>query len=106
MACRNFSRDLKAGVGQRARTEEDFVRRILLLKKAFQMLCEIGLCPMQRLEQADRRSERRIDDGPLAPEVEDPCHHHDAVDRGGDKPKDAQGEQEMKHRDTVHPILR
>ena len=70
------------------------------------MFGKIGLCAMQRFQQADRRSKRRIDNGPLAPEVKNPCPHHDAVDRGGYEPKYAQGEQEMKHRGTVHLILK
>jgi hypothetical protein len=35
--------------------------------------------------------------------VKDSCYHHDAVDGGGDKAKNAQTEQEMKHRDTSSP---
>ena len=35
--------------------------------------------------------------------VKDSRYHHDAVDGGGDKAKNAQTEQEMKHRDTSSP---
>jgi hypothetical protein len=41
----------------------------------------------------------------VSPKVKDSCYDHKAVDRGGDKPKDAQSEQKMKHGDTVHLIL-
>jgi hypothetical protein len=59
---------------------------------------------VQRFEQTDRRGKRWINNHPLPAEVKDSCYHHDAVDGGGDKSKDAQSEQEMKHRDTVHLI--
>jgi hypothetical protein len=58
---------------------------------------------VQRFEQADGRGERWIGRSPLPAEVKDSCYHHDAVDGGGDKAKNAQSEQEMKHRDTGSP---
>ena len=83
--------------------EEDFVVRIILLEEACQMFSKIGLCSMQRFQQAHGRAEQRIGAHPLPPKVKDSCNHHDAVDGGGNKAKEAQSEQEMKHcRDTVH----
>ena len=77
--------------------------RIILFKKTRQVFGEIGLSSMQRFQQADGRAERSIAAGPLPPKVKDARNHHDAVDSGGNKAKDAQSEQEMKHRyDTVH----
>ncbi len=102
---RDLARDLETGVVQRARTEEDFVGGIVLLKKPFKMLGEIGLSSVQRFEQTDWGSERRLGGNPLPAKVKGSCYHHEAVNGGGDQSKDAQREQEMKHRDnTVHLI--
>jgi hypothetical protein len=104
MARRDLASDLETGIIHRACTEEDFVGGIVLLKESFEMLGEIRLGSVERLEQTDRRGERRVCGNPLPAKVKDPCYHHDAVNRGGDQSKDAQSKQEMKHRDTVHLI--
>jgi hypothetical protein len=59
---------------------------------------------MERFEYANRREKTNwsclATPGTIS---NDPFYHHDAVDRGGDEAKYAQGEQEMEHRDTVSP---
>jgi hypothetical protein len=86
------------------RAKEDFKRRIILFEEACEVSFEIRFVAMERLEDTYRRG--KINWSCLATPgtiSNDPRYHHDAVDRGGNEAKYAQGEQEMEHRDTVSP---
>lgn len=86
------------------RAKEDFKRRIILFEEACEVPFEIGFVAVERFEDAYRRGKTNwsclATPGTIS---DDPCYHHDAVDRGGNETKYAQGEQEMEHRDTVSP---
>jgi len=87
------------------RAKEDFKRRIILFEEAGKVPFQVGFIAVERLEDAYRRKKggrsRLTTPGTKS---NDACYHHDAVDRGGNEAKYAQGEQEMEHRDTVSPV--
>ncbi len=87
------------------RAKEDFKRRIVLFEEACEVPFQIGFVAVEGLQYAYRRKKRGrsrlTTPGTISNNA---CYHHDAVDRGGNEAKYAQGEQEMEHRDTVSPV--
>ena len=66
---RDFARNLQTGIIQGAGAEKNLIRGIVLPEEAFEMLGEIGLRSMQRLQQAHRRGERAVGDRAVSAEV-------------------------------------
>ena len=87
---------LQARVVDLPRAEKNFVLRIILLKEAGEVLFQIRLAAMQRLQDADRGMEgARCGVSLAAAKAEDANGNHQAVDGRGGHSKDSQSAQSV-----------
>ena len=87
-----------------ARAEDDFERRIILLKKALQMRCEVGFRAVQWLEQAYGGNKGGRSRRPAAGrQTHGAAHHQESVHGRGKDASDTDHEQKIHH--ALQPTL-